>query len=128
MSTTLTYGLKRPGTGDKGSVWFSNLEDNITQLDGHNHNGSNSAKLGSASLSVTTADLSSGDWSAVSGKAGLFSQAVTMPVGFDYDEYIISFRGSSGDSLFLDTEKISDGSYTVYCNDSSIDVKAYYGV
>ena len=128
MSTTLTYGLKRPDDGDLGSTWFPNLYDNITQLDAHTHDGITSSKLTSSSLTAVTSALTSGDWAAVSGKTGLFSQTVGMPTGLDFDDYFVVFKDSSGDQLFLNAEKngSAGSSYDVHINDSTSDITAYY--
>ena len=48
MATTLSYGFVRPATGDKGSVFFPALEDNITQLNSHDHDGTDSALMTAA--------------------------------------------------------------------------------
>jgi hypothetical protein len=32
MATTLSYGFEKPATGDKGTVFWPALEDNIQQL------------------------------------------------------------------------------------------------
>lgn len=53
--TTLTYGLKRPATGDLGSVWFPAIEGNITQLDAHSHNGVDSPQLTNTGIASAAA-------------------------------------------------------------------------
>ena len=128
MSSTLTYGLKRPDNGDLGSIWFANLRENITRSDGHTHDGTNSAPLTSSSITAEKTSLTSGDWGTVSGKLGLFSQTVNMPVGLDFDDYYVMFKDSSGDQLFLTAEKVgaSGTSYDVFTNDSTTDVTALY--
>ena len=128
MSSTLTYGLKRPDNGDLGSVWFPNLRDNITRIDGHTHDGSNSPPLTSSSITAVKASLTSGDWGGVSGKLGLFSQNVNMPTGLNFNDYFIMFKDSSGDQLFLTAEKVgaAGSSYDVFINDSTSDITALY--
>lgn len=119
---TLSFGFKKPQTGDKQFwVW---LEDNIQQLNDHTHNGTNSAKITSASVTATTQAISAAGW-AVSGTG--YRQLVTMPVGLNYDEYIMVFRESvSREQMFLGVEKVSATSYYVYCNDNTLDIIAYY--
>lgn len=53
--TTLTYGFKRPATGDQGSVWFPAMEDNITRLDAHDHDGTDSAQLTNSAIAAGAA-------------------------------------------------------------------------
>lgn len=126
---TLSYGYKLPETGDRGSIWFPALEDNIERLNDHSHNGTDSALLTTSSMTATTNTASSTAWDAVVGKTGLYSQVVTMPTGFVYDSYMITFRNAatSGELLYLQTEKVGTGTYRLYCNDNSISVKAFYG-
>lgn len=128
MSSTLTYGLVRPDDGDLGSVWFPALRNNITQLDAHTHNGSNSAQLTSSSVIGLTADLTSGDWAAVTGKDGLFSQTVSMPANVDYDNYQVIAKSSAGDLLLLTVERVgsSGSTYDIFINDSTADLTVYY--
>ena len=126
---TLTFGYKLPQTGDKGSVFFPALEDNIQRLNDHDHDGSDSARLTSKSVTAVTGTIASASWSGVSGKTGLFSQTVTMPTGFTYANFIVSFRDTSGDSLFLQSEAgTASDLYEVFCNDSAQDVVPFYGV
>ena len=124
---TLSYGYKKPQTGDKGSIYFPALEDDIQRLNDHTHNGTDSAKLTAASITTVQGSISAASWGAVSGKTGLFFQEVSMPIGFTYDTYALSFRDTAGDSLFLQTEKTGSGTYNVYCNDSALDVVVLYG-
>ena len=78
---TLTYGRKQPEKGDKGSSFFPALEENIARDDAHSHDGTNSATLPTTSFNNTTGSILSGNWAAVAGKAGLYRQLVTMPLG-----------------------------------------------
>lgn len=55
MAVTLTYGLVKPVTGDRGAVWFPAIENDIIQLDAHDHNGTNSAQLGNAAILTAAA-------------------------------------------------------------------------
>lgn len=120
---TLTYGLKRPETGDI-NFWTA-LEGDITQLDAHTHDGLTSALLTPASISPVSQAISSGSWVLVSN--GIYSQVVTMTSPLTYDGVIISFRLTSNkDIIFLQAEKESSNTYTVYINDNSLDITAVY--
>ncbi len=124
---TLTYGFKKPQDGDKGSIFFDALEDNITRLDAHTHNGTDSSLLPTTSFNNTTQSITSGSWAAVSGKAGLYKQVVTMPTGITYDNRGIFFKdASTGDMYMLTVEKESSNTYSVYINDNSKNLTAIY--
>jgi hypothetical protein len=123
---TLTYGLKRPATGDQGASLFTALEDNITQLDGHTHNGTNSALLPAQSIVGVSQTISSASWIA-NGATGHYRQAVTLPAGFAFDTVTISFRTTAGAYIIPTIEKISATQYYVYTIDNTINFTAIYG-
>ena len=124
---TLTYGMQIPETGDIGSDFFPALEDNFTQLDAHSHNGTDSPKLSGSSMNAYTQNISSASWVAVAGVSGLYKQVVTMSGGLQYDNYIPTFKESvTKDVLLLTVEKETANTYTVYCNDNTLDLVAYY--
>lgn len=116
---TLTYGLSKPETGDAGATLFTALEDNITQLDGHTHDGSDSALLPAQSIQGVPTTILSAAWVA-SGATGHYRQAVTLPAGFDYDEVQLSFRTTAGAVIHPTVEKISDTQLYVYTSDNTI--------
>jgi hypothetical protein len=130
MPTTLSYGFVKPQTGDKGSVFFPDLEDNIQQLNDHTHNGTNSAKLTAAAMTATTQAILSASWSLLGD--GIYRQLVTVPAsltgnGGTYDNHAVQFRNTAnGRMLYLSTEKASSTTYYLYINDNSIDVTAVY--
>ncbi len=119
----LPYGLKNPQNGDLGSVVFPAMNANITQLDAHNHNGTNSPLLGPASSVAATQAIASGSWVATTN--GNYRQAVTL-VGLDYDKIQVSIKTSSGHQVFPKIEKISTTQYYVYTNDNSVGFTAVY--
>lgn len=123
---TLTYGYKKPEDNDKGTVVFPAMEDNIDRLDGHNHDGTNSAILNINSLTGIIQTLLSASWTLV--VSGTYRQQVTMPAGLDYDNVNISFRLNNGDYVFPTVEKISTTQYYVYTNDNTQTYKAFYGL
>lgn len=125
MSITLSYGYKKPTTGDKGSTWFQDLEADIQQLNDHDHDGVDSAPISSINITSTQQALSAASWVSVSG--GTFRQLVTIPGGKTYDNSFILFRNTADKSqMFLGVEKASNTTYYVYINDNTIDVTAYY--
>ena len=124
---TLTNGLKKPEDGDKGSSFFDALEDNITQLDAHTHDGTTSSLLPTSSFNNTTQSIASGSWAAVPGKTGLYSQVVTMPTGLTLgNRGILFIDASNGDFYTLTAEQESSTTYTVYINDNTINLTAIY--
>lgn len=122
----LSYLFKKPQTGDKGSVFWPALEEDIQKMNDHTHNGSNSARLSSSSITASTQAISSVSWSATSG--GTYRQLVTLPGTMLYDEYIIVFKdqASPKGQLFLNVEKVSSNTYYVYINDNTKSITAYY--
>ena|ERR1700692_470620 len=124
---TLTYGFKKPQTGDNGSVFFPALEGNFQQLNDHTHNGTNSALLPTASLAVTTQAIASGGWSSQGG--GTYRQLVTLPGGLQFDAIVISMRdAATGNYINPTIEKVSATTYYVYINDNTLNLTAYYGI
>ena len=122
---TLSYGVKKPQDGDKGSVFFPALEDDLQQLNDHDHDGVDSALISSTNISVVTQSITAGSWSATSN--GLYRQLVTVPNSKLYDSFVIVFKNTSSKAqMFLEVEKVSSTTYYVYINDNSVDVTAYY--
>ena len=122
---TLAYGLKKPTTGDRGSSFFPALEGDIAQLDAHYHNGTDSAKIPSSSISLTTQSILAAAWVAQGG--GTFRQAVTLPNAMLYDQHIIRFRLTVlGHEIFPTVEKLAANQYYVYINDNSLAITAIY--
>lgn len=120
---TLTYGLKKPTTGDTGATVFPAMEGNITQLDAHNHNGTNSPKLTAGASVALTATLLAASWIATSN--GNYRQAVTLPASLSYDTTKISTRVADVE-VVAKIEKISSSQYYVYSNDNTVDFLAVY--
>jgi hypothetical protein len=123
---TLSYGFKKPQSGDNGSIFWTALEDDIQQLNDHTHNGTNSAKLTASAITVVTQAISSASWVATTG--GTYRQSVTITGGLQYDDIAITMKDSSGNPLYLTIEKINASQYYVYINDNTMDVTAVYGI
>lgn len=130
MASTLSYGFVLPATGDKGSVFWPALEDNITQLNTHSHNGTNSAKISAAASTGVAQSVSAAGWGSLSG--GLYRQTVTLPAALTsasgtYADYAIEIRNAAnGRRLFLQTEEVTTTTFYVWCNDNSIDLDVLY--
>jgi len=122
---TLSYGFKKPESGDKGSVFFPALEDNAQLTNDHTHNGTNSAKLTPVATLVLTSDVLAANWVAQGG--GIFRQTITMPAGLEYDTCVIGYRENTNSEMaYLQTEKVSTNSFYVYSNDATKTFTAVY--
>lgn len=130
MATTLSYGYVLPEDGDHGSVFFPALEDDITQLNSHNHNGTNSALLTVASIVgvADTTSLVAASWVLVSG--GVYRILVTTPPGVNYSSYGRCFEITNGTdtgcTFYPTTVKVSATTYYVYSNDNTITATILY--
>jgi hypothetical protein len=123
---TLSKGYKRPDTGDRGSVWFNALADNVSRINLHDHDGVNSELLQSKSIQKTTQTISSAGWGLDLG-GSTYRQTITMPSGWTYDNAILQFRDSAGEMIFPTVAKASATSYTITVNDNTLTVTAIYG-
>ena len=122
---TLPYGLKRPQNGDKGQRLTDALNENITQLDGHTHDGVNSPTISTAAIDKITQPIPNANWS--NPVNGVYSQVIVMTGGLQFDKTTISFRDTdTGKSMSLQFQKVDATSYRVYCNDNTKNVTALY--
>lgn len=113
----MSYGYKNPQTGDQGATLFTALNFNITRLNGHSHNGTDSVKLTAASVTAITQAIAAVDWVATSN--GNYRQVVTLPGSLNYDEIGIVIKNSSNNVVQAQIEKITANSYYVYTNDNT---------
>ncbi len=121
---TLSYGYKLPEDRDSGSTLFTALEGDITQLNLHDHNGTNSAKLTTAAMTSVTQSVAAGSWVLVS--QGNYRQLMTMPGSLSYDEVSVMFKTSLGHVVHPTVEKVSPTTYYVYTNENSTGFTAFY--
>lgn len=124
---TLSYGYKKPQTGDRGSSFFTAMEQNIQRLNDHTHNGTDSAPLPAQSITGIPQAILAVNWVTYGGPTGFYRQQVTVPAGFDYDEVGISFRLSTGEIIYPTVERVSDTQYYIYTNDNTLAYVAVYG-
>ena len=121
---TLSNGFKKPETGDKGSIFFAALEDNIDQVNSHSHNGTDSEKLSTISSNVLTSDVLAASWAA---DGNTYKQSIIMPAGIVYDNVTISYKEAvTHEIAHLKTVKTATDTFDVYCNDSTKSFKAVY--
>lgn len=133
---TLSYGYKKPETGDRGSVWFPALEDNITRLNSHDHDGVDSVLLTPDSLQKPTSTIAIIDW--VDDGGGNYHKEVTVPIEIsaaanfaDIKYYgLICQIGTAGatfgDRVYPDIERETATTFTVRTNDNSTAMLIYY--
>lgn len=114
----LSYGYKQPENGDKGSVWFPALNDNITRLNSHNHDGSNSSQLSATSILKGSVTCASGSWT--SNGTGSFKQDVTCPSGYNMDDYIIEVRISGSHLIYPTIERLTATTFRIYTLDNTL--------
>lgn len=121
---TLSKGFKKPQTGDKGSIYFPAMEENIQQLNDHTHNGVDSQALTGAVITNGTASVGAADW--VLQSAGTYRALVTLPGSYTYDgshkEVRIAGGAMDGDVIFPTIEKVSATSLYLYVNDNTLDL------
>jgi len=118
MSTTTTYGYKKPQDNDTGLTFWDDLEFNIDRMDGHTHDGVDSAPL------AKTQTISSGSWSSLGN--GSYRQLVTLPGSLTFDTIAIEMRLSTGHVVHPTIEKVSSTTYYVYTNDNTLTYTAVY--
>ncbi len=123
---TLSYGYKKPQTGDKGTPLFTALEDNIQRVNDHNHDGVNSPPLTAQSIQGIQATVLAANWVAF-GPTGHYRQLVTVIAGFNFDTMFISTRTSAGAYVFPTIERFSATQFYIYTTDPTADFVVTYG-
>lgn len=133
---TLTYGRKKPQTGDRGAAFFPALEDNIVLDDAHDHDGVDSPFLTPSSFNKFSSTIAAAQWSSDGG--GNYSKVVTVPSGISaastYNDVIyynlvakISTVGATyGDVVLAGIERETATTFTVRVNDNTLDLIIYY--
>lgn len=124
---TLTYGFQKPETGDKGSVFWEALEENIQQLNDHTHNGSDSAQLTPAAMAGQTQSVAA-SWTSVGN--GLYRQLITMPGTLQFDDVSMRMYITNGDDanyeIYPSILKVTANTFYIYVNDNTLTLKVIY--
>ena len=123
---TLSYGYKKPQTGDKGAPLFTALEQNIQRVNDHTHNGVDSSPLTAQSLQGIQATILAAAWVAF-GPTGHYRQLVTVVAGFNFNTMYSSFRTVTGEMIYPTVERFSATQYYVYTTDNTQDFVVTYG-
>ena len=113
---TLTYGLKNPENGDRGSVWFTALNDDIVQLDAHTHDGVSSALIPAKNISKGSVVTST--WT--SNGTGSFRQDLTVPTGYNMDDYSMTVRITGSDIIMATIERLTSTTFRIYTLDNAL--------
>jgi len=124
MATTLSYGFIQPQNGDKGSTWFPALNDNIQQLNDHTHDGVTSALLPSTSLTSGSVSIPSASW--VLDVTGRYKQDVTVPAGYNMDDYAIIFKLSTGEIIVPSITRLSGTTFRIFGPDNTLTYTAVF--
>jgi len=125
---TLSFGFKKPEDGDKGNIFFPALEDNIQQLNDHDHNGTNSKKIPSSSVEAVTETILAANWIEIT-PDNLWQQQITVPSGIDLTKTALHFTGSvSGDKFNITpiVRIITATVYYVQVNDPALELIVHY--
>ena len=99
-------------------MFFPALEDNITALNAHKHDGVTSAKLDSYNFNHATVAIAPGDWVLVAN--GNYSATVNLPTGYAISTtQILAYIPSVG-YIYPTIEYVSATSVKVTVNDNTI--------
>lgn len=118
---TLSYGYKKPVTGDRGSVFFPGLEDTIDQLNSHSHNGVDSALVSGYNISKGSVSIANTSW--VSEGNGNYYQSVNLTGGYNVNTCVLQFKktGSLG-YIYPTVEFLTTTSVKVIVNDNTLNL------
>ncbi len=112
---TLSNGYKLPETGDFGDEWFPALEQNITQLNSHTHNGIDSELISINAFDAVMVDVAAGSF--VDQGNGYWRASVSIPNSGDISEYSVLVRDQvTKEQIYLKVEKFTANSIYVYTN------------
>lgn len=124
MATTLSYGYINPQNGDPGSTWFPALNSNITQLNGHAHNGVDSAPISGSYVTSGTVSIPSGSWTA--DVTGRYKQDVTAPSGYNMTQYSITFYLSTGEIVHPSITQLTGTTFRIFGPDNTLSYVAVF--
>jgi hypothetical protein len=112
---TLSYGYVLPDTGDFGVDWFPALETNITRINGHTHDGVNSAPLSSKAIIPEKLTVLQAAFTNIS--PGVERTLITMPAGMTVDNTTVVVKDpTTKDTIHLKVEKFSLSQVYLFTN------------
>lgn len=105
---------------------MQNIADDLTRLDAHSHNGTDSPLLTPASITRYTTTIAGSGYTADGG--GNFSKTITVPAAItEINNYMVSFYlTATGERLFITWERVSATTYKIHVNDSTLAITALY--
>jgi hypothetical protein len=122
---TLTYGYRKPETGDRAKGaggWMESIAYDIERLNDHDHDGINSPLLPIDSFSPYTNSILAAGW--VADGSGYY-QDITVPTGLtELNNYNVKFIFTApgakvGEVAYLDYDRLTATTYRVYSNDNT---------
>lgn len=121
LVSTLSFGFKLPVTGDKGAPVFNALQDDINQVNTHDHDGVDSDRIDTFDLRRGSVSVTNSGWSA-SGQ--LYRKLVTFASGFsvangsEWGKASMKFFLSGGTldkyEVNPSIERVSDTTFYIY--------------
>lgn len=121
----LAYGVEQPTTGDPGNVFFPALEHLCQRMATHNHDGNNSAPV--SSTTVVGGNVLASAASFVNVSPGVWSQTITLPAGFSYDNSLIQCREDATKEItYCEVVKASPTTATVFAMNNDLDIRVYF--
>ncbi len=122
----LSNGYKLPETGNFGDEWFPALEDNITLVNGHTHNGTDGEQLAGGYLVATTLTVASGSF-ADQGD-GYWRATVTVPLSGQVNDLVVTVKDpTTKEPIALRMVKLSATQFYLYTNFVQ-NFEVYFGV
>lgn len=129
MATVLGYGFVKPDVGDESSTrWMVDHRNNWQKVNDHTHDGVNSALISIPTIVKVIQSYVAADWVFLAD--GIYTQTVSMPIGYEYDNAFFEHTITNG--TYADSEwsprtiKTGASSYTIYSNDNTIDFDVRY--
>lgn len=125
---TLSYGVKKPSSGDKGSLFFPALESNAQIQNDHDHDGVDSALIVAKNVTKGSVTVTALSWIA---SGDYFRKLVSLPSGYvwgSHDVIVMLFDGVSviGERLFPKLEQASISTMYVYMPTSNQALKILF--
>ena len=129
MSTTLSHGYKKPQAPDPASIWMPEHEENIQQLNDHDHDGLNSAPILGSTLTRSQSTITAAGWTPV---LGGYEQTVSTPADIsEINQHFLKFVSTAGLApagtvIYPEVERVSATSFKVTVNDDTLEMTVYY--
>lgn len=126
---TLSKGYKKPQTGDFGSGasgWFPAMEDNIDQLNDHEHDGVDGFQIKSSNLDGQIVSVLSGAF--VDQGDGYWRATVNSPGGVNINKIQATMRdATTREVMYGKVIRASNTAVYVYLNIAT-DIEVLFGV